>query len=294
MYFFFRLTSWFLNIIPHSWVYFFSDLLYILVYHIIGYRKKIVRRNLSKSFPEKSADWLTKTEKGFYHNFCDLFTESIQLIKMSPKETQRRLVWKNSETIQQDISAGKSVLIMTAHNANWEWGVSFPLITNNRIKCFQIYKKLTNERFDQFMYKLRSRFGGINVEKDELLRFMVNNRKNNEKGIYWMISDQSPESKVINYWTTFLHQETAVITGTEQLARKFDYPVYYAEIKRIKRGYYSWEFIPVESKPATAPPYEISEKYMQLLQKTIESQPESWLWSHNRWKRWKVNPEQTK
>ena len=205
-------------------------------------------------------------------------------IHISKKEIKRRFEFVNYESASQQCAESKSVMIMTAHYGNWEWGVNFPLFLPKEIMAYQIYKKLSNKQFDTFMYKLRAKFGGINVEKRDLLRTMLKMKAENNHGLYLMISDQTPAAKKIHYWTNFLNQDTPALTGTEQLARKFNYPVYYAETKRIKRGYYQCELIPISINSAETAKFEITEKYMQLLQKTIETQPEYWLWSHRRWK----------
>ena len=276
--------GWIVTLLPLRILYIFSDIFYPIIYYIIGYRKTVVRKNIKKSFPEKREKELRRIERRFYRFFCDLFVESMYEIHISKKEIKRRFEFVNYESASQQCAESKSVMIMTAHYGNWEWGVNFPLFLPKEIMAYQIYKKLSNKQFDTFMYKLRAKFGGINVEKRDLLRTMLKMKAENNHGLYLMISDQTPAAKKIHYWTNFLNQDTPALTGTEQLARKFNYPVYYAETKRIKRGYYQCELIPISMNSAETAKFEITEKYMQLLQKTIETQPEYWLWSHRRWK----------
>ncbi len=276
--------GWIVTLLPLRILYIFSDIFYPIIYYIIGYRKTVVRTNIKKSFPEKREKELRRIERRFYRFFCDLFVESMYEIHISKKEIKRRFEFVNYESASQQCAESKSVMIMTAHYGNWEWGVNFPLFLPKEIMAYQIYKKLSNKQFDTFMYKLRAKFGGINVEKRDLLRTMLKMKAENNHGLYLMISDQTPAAKKIHYWTNFLNQDTPALTGTEQLARKFNYPVYYAETKRIKRGYYQCELIPISINSAETAKFEITEKYMQLLQKTIETQPEYWLWSHRRWK----------
>lgn len=276
--------GWVIAFIPLRALYFFSDILYPIIYYLIRYRKPVVRTNLKKSFPEKTEKELRSIERRFYRFLCDLFVEIIYEIHISKAEIRRRLKYKNIEDILKQHEAGKGIMIMTAHHGNWEWGMNLPLFTPEGIISCQIYKKLKNKQFDEFMRKLRGQFGGVNVEKRELLRTMVRMKQGNDKGLFLMISDQTPSAWKIHHWTDFLNQDTPVFTGTEQLARKFDYPVFYAEINRIKRGYYECEFIPISLKPKETAEFEITEKYTRLLQKTIEEQPEYWLWSHRRWK----------
>jgi len=271
-------------LIPLRVFYLLSDVFYPIVYYIIGYRKSVVRNNLKNSFPEKTEKELRRIERRFYHSFCNVLTEIIYEAHISKDEIKRRFKFVNIDVILKQFETSQGVMIMTAHYGNWEWGVNFPLFTYEEITSCQIYKKLSNKTFDSFMFRLRAKFGGMNVEKQDLLRTMLRLRSENNKGLFWMISDQTPSLHKIHYRTRLLHQDTPVFTGTEHLARKFNYPVFYAEVKQLKRGCYECEFIPISLHPTQTEEFEITEKYTRLLQQTIEKHPEYWLWSHRRWK----------
>ena len=265
-------------------LYVLSDLSYPIVYYIVGYRKTVVRANITNSFPSKTTKELRAIERRFYRFFCDLFVETMYEMHIGEKEVRSRMTYENTEAILEQYANNKSVMIMTAHYGNWEWTLAFSLFLPGDHSSNPIYKQQRNKRFDKLMYSLRAKYGAKLIEKKELLRVMFRLQKEQQLGNFWMISDQSPNARSIHYWTHFLNQDTPVVVGTEQLARKFDYPVFYAEITRKKRGYYHCQFIPVELEPRKTTDYEISEKYIQMLQKTIEKNPEYWLWSHRRWK----------
>ena len=284
MYYLIYILVWVVTWLPLSVLYAVSDIMYPIVYYVVGYRRKVVRKNLTNSFPTKSVKELRVIERRFYHFFCDLFIETAYQIHLSEKEARRRMTFGNFEAILEQFEKGKSVMMMTAHYGNWEWPSVLSLDLPKEDPLYGIYKEQKNKKIDSLIFALRSKFGGIPIEKKELLRFMVNLKKDGKLGNFWMISDQTPNGRYIHYWTNFLNQDTPVITGTEQIARKFDYPVFYVKISRPKRGYYHCEFIPISLESAQTPEFEISEKYMQLLQKSIEEKPEFWLWSHRRWK----------
>lgn len=284
LYYFIYSLVWLIAWIPLRVLYVFSDLFYPVVYYVVGYRKKVVRSNIQHSFPEKSVGELRKLERKFYRFFCDLFVETLYEMHISESEIRSRMTYGNIEAILEQYANNKSVMIMTAHYGNWEWTLGFPLSMPEGQASNPIYKQQRNNRFNQLMYNLRAKYGAELIEKKELLRVMFRLQKDNKLGNFWMISDQTPNANSIHYWTNFLNQDTAAVVGTEQLARKFDYPVFYAEITCVKRGYYHCEFKPVEFEPRKTTDYEITEKYMQLVQKTIEAKPEYWLWSHRRWK----------
>jgi len=281
---------WVITWLPLRLLYIFSDIFFPIVYYIVRYRRDVVRTNIANSFPDKTEKERRKIEHRFYHYFCDLTMESFYEMHLSEKEIRSRVTYGNLEAILEQYARGKSVMMMTAHYGNWEWPSALSLYLPKDFLLYGIYKKLSDKKFDALMFSLRSQFGGVPVEKKEILRFMYKLKQEGKLGNFWMISDQSP-GNLVHFWTRFLNQETGVLTGTEQLARKFDYPVFYVEITRKKRGYYHCEFIPVSLDSAHTDEFEITGKYMQLLEKTIQANPEFWLWSHRRWKRSRNQPE---
>jgi len=275
---------WIITWLPLRVLYIISDIFFPVVYYIVGYRKNVVRLNLTRSFPDKTVKERRTIERRYYHFLCDLIVETIHEMHISEKDILRRMTFGNLQDIVEQNALNKSVMIMTAHYGNWEWLLAFSLYLPEKQPSNPIYKRLRNERFDKLFHQLRSRYGAKLIEKKDLLRVMFKLQKEKQVANFWMISDQTPNGKNLHYWTTFLNQDTATVTGTEQLARKFDYPVFYAEINRVKRGYYHCEFIPITLEPTKTAEFEISEQYMRLLEKSIEAHPEFWLWSHRRWK----------
>lgn len=277
---------WFFSILPFRILYVLSDLFYLIIYYVVGYRKKVVRKNLKKSFTEKSFAEIKIIEKKFYHYFSDLILETLKELTLNEKQFSERVEYRNTERILELLKEQKSVIIMTAHYGNWEWASYFPkLFIGTDFKSFQIYKQLRSSKTDKIVYNLRSKFGGVNIEKHQLLRQMVGNVKANQHGVYWMIADQIPSEKNIGARIAFLHQDTAVLTGSEQLSKKFGFPVFYARITRPYRGKYQFDFLPVCEKPEETDKNEITTVYFKLLEESIIERPELWLWSHKRWKR---------
>ena len=284
MYTVFYIFIWLLAWLPLRVLYVFSDFFYLIIYYIVGYRKKVARKNIEKSFPEKSKKELRRIERRFFRYFCDLFIETFYEMHMSKKEVLRRMDLGDVDLILEQYAKGKSIMLMSAHYGNWEWATAFALKLPEDMQIYNVYKRLNNKKFDNFMLEIRSKFNAQSVEIHNLLRTMVNLRKEGRVSVFGMISDQSPWVGNINHWNTFLNQDTPVITGTEQLAKKFDYPVFYIHIHRVKRGYYKFEYIPVSLEPTLTSEFEISNKYMEILEQKIKAVPEYWLWTHNRWK----------
>jgi KDO2-lipid IV(A) lauroyltransferase len=272
------------TLLPLRVLYLFSDISYPLIYYVFGYRKTVVRTNLMKSFPEKPEKEIRKIERRFYRYFCDLFIETLSEMHMSKQEILKRIDIGNVEPIVEQLKSGRSVMLMTAHYGNWEWASVLSLVFPEDNKLHSIYKKLRNPKFDALMLELRTKFTGMNIEKNDLLRSMVNMKKEGIVGVFGMISDQSPSGKGAHYWTTFLNQDTPVLLGTEQLAKKFDYPVFYIHINRVRRGYYKCEYHLISLEPKQTTEHEITDAYIRILENGIKAAPEFWLWTHKRWK----------
>ena len=272
------------SLLPFSILYVLSDFIYLIVYYLIGYRKNVVRENLKRSFPGKTDRELLATEKKFYHHLCDLLFESIKMATISKEEMSRRMKILNYEPLLKHYDENKSVLLITSHYGNWEWTSSFSMYLPADKPMYQVYKQLKNKFFDRLIYNLRIRFGSVNVEVNELFDVLSSLKQQGKMGMIGLISDQSPSRKGIKYQSQFLNQRTPVITGTEIIAKKYDFPVYFVQIRRVKRGYYTCNPVPICLHPQESGKFEITEKYIRLLEQEIMAEPAYWLWSHRRWK----------
>ncbi len=281
---------WLLSLLPLKILYLLSDMLYVLVHHVIGYRKKIVRKNLTNSFPEKSLDEIKQIEKGFYHFFCDYIVETIKQFSISKEEMKRRMVISGVEEMKDRMEKENKTFcfIYLGHFCNWEWIASLPYWVPNDILCAQIYHPLYNKAFDKLFLRIRNKFGGECIPMKETLRRIIELRRAKQKTIIGFISDQAPKWNSIHHFVDFLNQETPVFIGTEKIAKQVDALVYYGDVRRVKRGFYTCEFKPMAEKPVKEiPDWELTDAYAHLLEEMISRHPNFWLWSHNRWKRTK-------
>lgn len=267
--------------LPFSVLYLFSDILAFILQYVIRYRTKVVKENLCNSFPEKSASDIANITKDFYRNLCDVSLESIKLISISKEELQRRVRITNIELPLSILNRGQSHLGLTSHLCNWEWLLQICAIESN-YPIDAVYKPLSNPKMDQFIYNLRARFGAHPVAMKDTLRELVKNRKTVRSMA--MVSDQTPPHSEIQHWTTFLHQYTPFYVGGDKIGAAMQYPVLFAGMKRIKRGYYMVEFELLKDVPISKEGHEITELFIQKLEQRIRQQPSDWLWSHRRWK----------
>jgi KDO2-lipid IV(A) lauroyltransferase len=268
------------------WVhYLLSDLLCVIIYRLVGYRIKVVRKNLRESFPEKSEQELRRVECQFYHWFCDYLAETVKLSTISRRQMRRRMVFKGTEQVDALLEQGRSCAIYLGHYCNWEWVTSLPLWVSPKGQCGQIYHPLENKWFDRMSLRFRQRLGAVCIPMAETLRRLLQYREEGQPVVIGYISDQVPFWNNIHHWCQFLNHDTPVLTGTERLARKTGHAVFYLDIQRVKRGYYEATFKLITLEPKTMGEYEITDAYFRMLEASIRRAPQYWLWSHNRWKR---------
>ena len=281
---------WLISLLPLKILYFVSDGIYLIAYHVVKYRRQVVRDNLSSAFPEKSAEELLKIEKDFYHFFADYIVETIKLCSISKKQIRKRMQFVGVEEMVkalQDKQKGFGFVYL-AHYGNWEWITSLTLHIHDVDKgviAAQIYHPLRNKAFDRLFLKIRSRFDSESVGMKETLRYILRNRRDKKPTIMGFIADQGPKWNSIHHWTDFLHHKTPVFIGTEQIGKKVDALIFYGHIERPKRGYYRCEISLMSDNAKEKPDYELTDMYFSMLENTIKKSPHLWLWSHKRWKR---------
>ena len=271
---------------PLSVLYWFADwLIYPLAYYLVRYRRRLVRINLTNSFPEKSLPEIKSLEKRYYHHLADVIVEIIYGYRVSDEEMRKRVVFINGEEAARMAQQYGGHMLMLGHIGNWEWMAEVShFMEQFGIESTHVYRKQKSLSTNSLMLYMRSRRGGNYCEKNLILRTMVLNRRHNAPQSYGMISDQKPSMHGEHYVTQFLHQSTPFLTGTEVLSKKFGYPVYFFYIRQVSRGYYTAEFRLIAEHPAQTEDGYITEQYARLLEKNILECPELWLWSHNRWR----------
>jgi KDO2-lipid IV(A) lauroyltransferase len=268
-----------ISLLPFWFLYLIADLLFLVLYYIIRYRREVAQENLRNAFPEKTDAERNDIERKYFKYLADLIIETIKMISISKAEMQRRVVPTNPEIVQYYFDKGKSVTAVAGHYCNWEWaGMEFSI--DNPL--FVIYKPLANKAWDEFFINVRSRFGGITVAMKQTLRTMVAHK--NELTVTVFAGDQTPVKDESNYFTDFLNQPTAVFLGIEKIAKLIDSVVIFYDMKRVKRGYYTYTIVPLIENSKETEPHEITNAHVQYLDAMIKKEPQYWLWSHRRWK----------
>ena len=273
-------VNWLITLLPLEVLYLFSDVLYFFLRRF--YRRKVVIENLRNSFPEKSPEELFAIEKKFYRHLADLFVETLKLAHMSNSELKRRFVVKNPELFEQLLRSGRDLAVVHSHYNNWEWLICLPLYTD--YKVVSIYKPLQDKLFDRFMNGLRTRNNLTLTPMTHIVREIVKNRQEKIRAMYGFIADQSPAKPDIKYWTQFMHQETPVYLGIEKIALRYDMPVVFFNVQKIRRGHYNLTVELLFESTTGLPEFLVTETHVRRLEKLIKEKPEYWIWTHRRWK----------
>ena len=273
---------WLISILPFPIFYLFSDFVCFLTYNIIGYRKKVVRANIKLALPHLSEKERLIIEKKFYSHMCDMFLEMIKTITITQKEIEKRFSFSNMEVYYEMEKKNKSIALMCAHYASYEWVVSMNYYTN--FKGFGIYKKLANPYFDKLVKRIRSKFKAELITTKQTIPTITENHKNHILGLYGFASDQSPKVNAAYHWAPFMGHIVPVHTGAEMLAKRFDMNVIFLKVKKVKRGYYQASFEVLSEDVKSVPNYEITDKFLKLVEEQIYEAPEFYLWTHKRWK----------
>jgi KDO2-lipid IV(A) lauroyltransferase len=268
--------------LPFWLLYRLSDLFYIFVYHIVGYRKKVVRKNLSLCGFASSPKKAKRIERKFYRFLCDLFLEAIKVRGMSKKQILRRFKVLNPEIVEDFAKQGKSVFVMTGHYANFEWLLALGYYVS--LKPVAIYAPLQNKFFDKYIKKVRSKHNSALVSRKNFAEEFGTSQRENKLTLVGFAADQSPRNRSKNYYRTFFGHEVPVFTGAERLGKRFDVPVVMAKVKRVKRGFYETTFNVIASHPNEVADYKITDMFYEALEKQINEDPSQYFWTHNRFK----------
>ncbi len=276
---------WLLACLPMRLLFCISDILYLLVYYVVKYRRKIVRKNITNAFPLKNEKECQDIERKFYRHFCDYFFETIKLLHISDENMRYRMQFIDAQKLENTLNSGRSVIMMLGHYGNWEYISSISLwIDTKNAELGQIYRPLKNKWFDKLFLKIRSRFGLTCISKANTLRALISTKAKGMQSGTGFIADQTPSPNNIHHRVIFLNQDTPVLTGAEVIAKKMDMAVMYFDVEKIARGRYAATIKEIELNPNELPDFEITDRYMQMMERTILRAPAYWLWTHNRWK----------
>ena len=281
---------WLFSALPFRVLYVLSDFNYLLMYHVGRYRRKVVRENLEKSFPEKTEAERLQIERKFYRYLSDYMLEDLKLLHMSAEDLCQRMIYKNTEQYLELTEKYGGIIVMIPHYANYEWLIGMGSVMKPGDVPVQVYKPLKDKYLNELFKQIRSRFGGYNIPKHSTAREIIKLKREGKNMVVGLITDQWPSGD--RYWTTFMGQETAFLNGAERIAKIMNFPVFYCELTKTRRGYCEAEFKLMTEAPKETVEGEITDMFAHKLEQTIRREPAYWLWSHKRWKFTKKECEQ--
>ena len=271
-----------LSHLPWGVMYGISNVLYVLVYYLVGYRRGVVRANLEKSFPEKEDSERRGIEKAFYRHFCDMLVETVKLFSMPEDEIRRRMEFPPCPEVERWYAEGRSVLGLMGHMGNWEYIPSYTLHVPRHVHVIQLYKQLYNPGFDRLMHDLRERFGSESVEARKGYHTIAGYIGAGQQVAVGFLADQAVDRA--KFSLDFMHRTAPVYEGAERIGRHFHCAILYFDIEKTSRGHYRVHTIPLTADASAEEEHTLTTRYIRLLEASIRRQPELYLWSHRRWK----------
>jgi len=270
------------SILPFRILYVLSDLIFLLLFYVIGYRKKVVYDNLKIAFPEKSEDEIKNIRKKFYHHFVDLLVETIKTFTISNKEILKRFHLTNKDEFSELLNKHQHIVLMGSHYANYEWIFSINLLFDH--EGYAAYKKVKNKYLDSFIRKSRGRFNSQIIPSKLYLKIIEENSTKQISTISGLLSDQSPKLQSTRHWSNFFNVKVPVFISAELIAKKYNYPITCLITEKIKRGFYRTTMHVLSENPREVPDYEITDLYIKMLETQIINKPEYYFWTHRRFK----------
>jgi KDO2-lipid IV(A) lauroyltransferase len=281
---------WLISILPFRILYLVSDGVYVLLYYIIGYRKKTVTQNLRLAFPEKSEKEIASIRKAFYRHLSDMFLEMAKTMTISESELKKRFKIINPEELNRLVSLNKSIILMFGHYASWEWSIVLQHYID--LKTLAVYKPLANKYFNNLVKRIRSKFNTDLISTKETVSAINDHEARNIKTLIGFLSDQSPRRTKDVYWGEFMGIKIPCFTGAERLAKKLDLTTAYLKVTKVKRGFYQAEIMTLAENPNAYKDYQLTDMFLREVEKQIYEAPEYYFWTHNRWKHRDKNPNQ--
>ena len=281
---------WLIARLPFPVIYFISDCVFILIYHVLRYRREVIFKNIKTAFPELSDQEVIRLSKQSTRHFCDIFVEMVKSTGISSQELHRRFICDNLEEINAFAKAEQPIVVLLGHQASYEWTMSID--DSIDFTTYAVYKPIKNARFDAYIRKVRSKFGTVMIPMKKAYHIMQERQKSKAGvGLYALVADQAPKGATAQFFTSFFNQITPVFMGGERISKEYGMPVYFLKVEKVKRGYYKAHFEKITDDASKEPKWLITDTFFQMLEKQIRQQPQYYLWSH---KRWKTKPDDVK
>ena len=255
-----------------------------LVLRAIKYRKAVILKQLSDSFPNKSEEEIQEICRRYYRHLGEMIIDTLSLAGMNDKKRAKYTEFNLPESFYEVLN-GKNAIALSSHYGFWEIALNLYLVTPDH-HIIVAYRPLKSPLMDRLYKRLRNTNAVDVIPSKQLIRHYVANRNgiNGKNLIVGLIADQNCPPTKGCCWHKFLNHDSLFFDGGEQLAVKFGMPVFYMELERLEAGRYRHNYTMLYDGSEEVKPHEITERYVRCLERTIEAKPEYWMWSHRRWK----------
>ena len=264
------------------WRYVAASLLFFIAYRLLGLRRRVVRRNLERSFPGHDARRRAALAREFVTRQSQVFAELDYARLITAEELRRHVILRDPAQMlaSSGDASGRRIVFVGGHQCNFEW-LLLRLSLEFGPGLVALYKPMRSARVERYFINVRTRFGARLLAAKTVTRELGQLRAARALGL---IADQMPRTSPDRHWTTFLHQHTAFFKGPERLARALRASVVYVSMRRLRRGCYEIELQPLAGAGEKLPDGEVTDRYARVLERDIEADPAGWWWSHKRWK----------
>lgn len=283
--------------LPLRFHYFIGDVLSWIVKNIIHYRSDVVWVNLSRSFPERKYHEIKAIYDDFYRHLGEILAEALWFGGSSYKRLFKSgiVTVKNPEELNRIYLSTPSMTVLSTHCGNWELlggFLGYRTSTGEKVRIKEkeisvVYKRMRGEVADRVfalnrISPLEEVGTECEVESGNILRYSFKHK--DERRVYIYPTDQYPYGAGSYPIGEFMSQPTMAMLGSVGVACKLSHSVMYMRMKRLERGKYEMELIPICEDASLMKPEDIMRKYYDLLEEEIRETPANWLWSHKRWK----------
>ena len=246
---------------------------------VVRFRLGTVRANLRRCFPGMDGASERAVVARHYRDMTAAALEMLKLATLDANELRERVRFLNADAVHAELQAGRSAMLLTAHQGNWEWLLQRLAVEYHPFVC--AYKPLRSARFDRDLLALRTRFGAQMVPAKGLIRALLRTRTAH---VTALAADQMPSSSPSRVWLSFMGQATAFYPGPAEIAARYGYSAWFMSMQRTENGRYEVEFLPIAAAGEKLDPAEFTRRYAAFVEAQLRRAPSDWAWGHRRWK----------
>ncbi len=277
-------SAWWLRglaALPWSLLYGLTGVLAWLMRHVVRLRVGVARVNLRRCFPELPRKQIEALLDAHYRQLGQVAAECIKLVRMPAAEMLERTPMLDFQPVLAEVAAGRSVILLAAHQCNWEWALHAVTLRVG-VPLDAAYKPLHSRGADLELRRLRTRYGANLVAAKKLVRELA--RRRGTQHCLAMMADQMPASSASRQWLQFLGTDTAFYPGPAELARLSGYAAFFIAMRRTGRGRYECRAEPLAAAGERLETAEFTGRYAACVERQVRAAPADWTWGHRRWK----------